>query len=51
LGNRNLLKGAEQLLFLFGGVEVQVSGQTIVLLHCFGTEANLIGPELLLLSN
>ncbi|MBX9886816.1 MAG: BamA/TamA family outer membrane protein [Flavobacteriaceae bacterium] len=47
-GNRNLLKGAEQLtISAFGGVEVQVSGQNNGFnVYRFGTEANLIWPRI-----
>lgn len=48
-GNRNLLKGAEQLtISAFGGVEVQVSGQNNGFnVYRFGTEANLIWPRII----
>lgn len=47
-GNRNLLKGAEQLtISAFGGVEVQVSGQNNGFnVYRFGTEANMIWPRI-----
>lgn len=48
-GNRNLLKGAEQLtISAFGGMEVQVSGQNNGFnVYRFGTEANLIWPRII----
>ena len=48
-GNRNLLKGAEQLtISAFGGVEVQVSGQNNGFnVYRFGTEANMIWPRII----
>jgi outer membrane protein assembly factor BamA len=48
-GNRNLLKGAEQLtISAFGGIEVQVSGQNNGFnVYRFGTEANMIWPRII----